>query len=48
MAGSQDAPLEEILWRSPSHVQMMGGYLHSNNSMKLEFLCDSVLPCSIF
>ncbi|KAL2007316.1 hypothetical protein VTN00DRAFT_8754 [Thermoascus crustaceus] len=31
MAGSQDAPLEEILWRSPPHVQMMGGYLHSNN-----------------
>ncbi|KAL4782275.1 MED6 mediator subfamily complex component-domain-containing protein [Aspergillus varians] len=32
MAGSQDpSQLEEILWRSPSHVQMMGGYLHSNN-----------------
>ncbi|KAI9371686.1 mediator of RNA polymerase II transcription subunit 6 [Aspergillus egyptiacus] len=32
MAGSQDpSSLEEILWRSPSHVQMMGGYLHSNN-----------------
>jgi hypothetical protein len=32
MAGPQDASLEEILWRSPPHVQMMGGYLHSNNS----------------
>ncbi|KAJ9200547.1 hypothetical protein DTO164E3_4122 [Paecilomyces variotii] len=31
MAESQDAALEEILWRSPPHVQMMGGYLHSNN-----------------
>ncbi|KAL5334764.1 mediator of RNA polymerase II transcription subunit 6 [Aspergillus crustosus] len=32
MADSQDpSSLEEILWRSPSHVQMMGGYLHSNN-----------------
>ncbi|KAL4877680.1 mediator of RNA polymerase II transcription subunit 6 [Aspergillus karnatakaensis] len=32
MAGTQDpSSLEEILWRSPSHVQMMGGYLHSNN-----------------
>ncbi|OQE21329.1 hypothetical protein PENSTE_c012G08785 [Penicillium steckii] len=30
MAG-QDAAMEEILWRSPPHVQMMGGYLHSNN-----------------
>ncbi|KAJ5545407.1 hypothetical protein N7461_007711 [Penicillium sp. DV-2018c] len=30
MAG-QDASMEEILWRSPPHVQMMGGYLHSNN-----------------
>ncbi|KAJ5902449.1 hypothetical protein N7495_002977 [Penicillium taxi] len=27
---SQDS-MEEILWRSPPHVQMMGGYLHSNN-----------------
>ncbi|OJJ43800.1 hypothetical protein ASPZODRAFT_135825 [Penicilliopsis zonata CBS 506.65] len=31
MATAQDASLEEILWRSPPHVQMMGGYLHSNN-----------------
>ncbi|KAL2863013.1 mediator complex subunit MED6 [Aspergillus lucknowensis] len=32
MADPQDpSSLEEILWRSPSHVQMMGGYLHSNN-----------------
>ncbi|KAL4926488.1 mediator complex subunit MED6 [Aspergillus undulatus] len=32
MADMQDpSSLEEILWRSPSHVQMMGGYLHSNN-----------------
>ncbi|KAJ5099196.1 hypothetical protein N7532_006197 [Penicillium argentinense] len=30
MAG-QDAAMEEILWRSPPHVQMMGGFLHSNN-----------------
>ncbi|CAI7572486.1 unnamed protein product [Penicillium bialowiezense] len=30
MAG-QDASMEEILWRSPPHVQMMGGFLHSNN-----------------
>ncbi|KAJ5752296.1 hypothetical protein N7520_009213 [Penicillium odoratum] len=29
---SQDAPMEEILWRSPPHVQMMGGFIHSNNS----------------
>lgn len=29
---TQDAPMEEIMWRSPPHVQMMGGYLHSNNS----------------
>ncbi|KAJ5254115.1 hypothetical protein N7524_011295 [Penicillium chrysogenum] len=28
---SQDASMEEILWRSPPHVQMMGGFLHSNN-----------------
>jgi mediator of RNA polymerase II transcription subunit 6 len=27
---SQEA-MEEILWRSPPHVQMMGGFLHSNN-----------------
>ncbi|KAI5289425.1 Mediator of RNA polymerase II transcription subunit 6 [Ascosphaera aggregata] len=25
------APLEEITWRSPGHVQTMGGFLHSNN-----------------
>ncbi|PWY83024.1 putative MED6 mediator sub complex component [Aspergillus heteromorphus CBS 117.55] len=31
MAGTPDASMEEILWRSPPHVQMMGGYLHSNN-----------------
>ncbi len=30
---SQAAPMEEIIWRSPQHVQMMGGYLHSNNSV---------------
>jgi mediator of RNA polymerase II transcription subunit 6 len=28
----QDVSLEEVFWRSPNHVQMMGGYLHSNNS----------------
>ncbi|KAJ5921512.1 hypothetical protein N7466_009838 [Penicillium verhagenii] len=28
---SQDTAMEEILWRSPPHVQMMGGYIHSNN-----------------
>ncbi|KAF7718702.1 Uncharacterized protein PECH_001482 [Penicillium ucsense] len=28
---NQAAPMEEIIWRSPQHVQMMGGYLHSNN-----------------
>ncbi|KAJ5107599.1 hypothetical protein N7456_004274 [Penicillium angulare] len=28
---NQDASMEEILWRSPPHVQMMGGFLHSNN-----------------
>ncbi|KAJ5936510.1 RNA polymerase II transcription mediator complex subunit (Med6) [Penicillium verhagenii] len=26
---SQDTAMEEILWRSPPHVQMMGGYIHS-------------------
>ncbi|KAA8643220.1 hypothetical protein EYZ11_003124 [Aspergillus tanneri] len=31
MTGPQDASMEEIVWRSPPHVQMMGGYLHSNN-----------------
>ncbi|PYH98885.1 mediator of RNA polymerase II transcription subunit 6 [Aspergillus ellipticus CBS 707.79] len=31
MAGNPEASMEEILWRSPPHVQMMGGYLHSNN-----------------
>ncbi|OXV11448.1 hypothetical protein Egran_00792 [Elaphomyces granulatus] len=31
MAGSQDVALEEVFWRSPQHLQMMGGYLHSNN-----------------
>ncbi|BCS02372.1 mediator complex subunit MED6 [Aspergillus luchuensis] len=34
MAGTPDASMEEILWRSPPHVQMMGGYLHSNNSTR--------------
>ncbi|KAJ5806084.1 uncharacterized protein N7503_003686 [Penicillium pulvis] len=28
---SQDTSMEEILWRSPPHVQMMGGFIHSNN-----------------
>ncbi|KAJ6092134.1 hypothetical protein N7467_004103 [Penicillium canescens] len=28
---AQGAPMEEIMWRSPPHVQMMGGFLHSNN-----------------
>ncbi|KAB8237811.1 Mediator of RNA polymerase II transcription subunit 6 [Aspergillus alliaceus] len=31
MANIQDGSMEEILWRSPAHVQMMGGFLHSNN-----------------
>ncbi|KAL1981314.1 hypothetical protein VTN96DRAFT_2807 [Rasamsonia emersonii] len=31
MDRSQDVSLEEVFWRSPQHVQMMGGYLHSNN-----------------
>ncbi|RAL07764.1 mediator complex subunit MED6 [Aspergillus homomorphus CBS 101889] len=31
MASAPESSLEEILWRSPPHVQMMGGYLHSNN-----------------
>ncbi|EER40369.1 RNA polymerase II transcription mediator complex subunit [Histoplasma capsulatum var. duboisii H88] len=31
MAAQPEVPLEEITWRSPQHVQMMGGYLHSNN-----------------
>ncbi|OJD17544.1 hypothetical protein AJ78_02357 [Emergomyces pasteurianus Ep9510] len=31
MAAQSAAPLEEITWRSPHHVQMMGGFLHSNN-----------------
>ncbi|KAJ5669227.1 hypothetical protein N7462_010297 [Penicillium macrosclerotiorum] len=28
---TQESSMEEILWRSPPHVEMMGGYLHSNN-----------------
>jgi mediator of RNA polymerase II transcription subunit 6 len=32
MDQSQDVNLEELFWRSPQHVQMMGGFLHSNNS----------------
>lgn len=36
MAKSQDVPLDEVLWRSPQHVEMMGGFLHSNNSTLLE------------
>lgn len=32
MEQSQDVHLEEVFWRSPQHVQMMGGFLHSNNS----------------
>ncbi|PYH48262.1 mediator complex subunit MED6 [Aspergillus saccharolyticus JOP 1030-1] len=31
MASVPESSLEEILWRSPPHVQMMGGRLHSNN-----------------
>ncbi|KKZ61293.1 hypothetical protein EMCG_04101 [[Emmonsia] crescens] len=31
MAAQPEVPLEEITWRSPHHVQMMGGFLHSNN-----------------
>nr|KMM63785.1 hypothetical protein CPAG_00139 [Coccidioides posadasii RMSCC 3488] len=31
MEPSPDVPLEEITWHSPQHVQMMGGFLHSNN-----------------
>jgi mediator of RNA polymerase II transcription subunit 6 len=39
MANQQDPSsisLEEITWRSPQHVQMMGGFLHSNNSKSYE------------
>jgi hypothetical protein len=32
MDQAQDVHLEEVFWRSPQHVQMMGGFLHSNNS----------------
>lgn len=32
MEHAQDVHLEEVFWRSPQHVQMMGGFLHSNNS----------------
>jgi mediator of RNA polymerase II transcription subunit 6 len=32
MEQAQDVHLEEVFWRSPQHVQMMGGFLHSNNS----------------
>ncbi|CAG7936986.1 unnamed protein product [Penicillium salamii] len=28
---TQEASMEEIVWRSPPHVQAMGGFLHSNN-----------------
>ncbi|KAJ5166454.1 Mediator of RNA polymerase II transcription subunit 6 [Penicillium canariense] len=28
---TQEAAMEEILWTSPPHVKMMGGFLHSNN-----------------
>ncbi|EEQ32631.1 Mediator of RNA polymerase II transcription subunit 6 [Microsporum canis] len=28
---STDVVLEEITWRSPQHVQLMGGFIHSNN-----------------
>ncbi|EGE00503.1 Mediator of RNA polymerase II transcription subunit 6 [Trichophyton tonsurans CBS 112818] len=31
MESSTDVVLEEITWRSPQHVQLMGGFLHSNN-----------------
>ncbi|KAK2811754.1 hypothetical protein FQN50_001792 [Emmonsiellopsis sp. PD_5] len=31
MANQPEVSLEEITWRSPQHVQMMGGFLHSNN-----------------
>ncbi|KAL2369155.1 Mediator of RNA polymerase II transcription subunit 6, partial [Blastomyces gilchristii] len=31
MAAQSAVPLEEITWRSPLHVQTMGGFLHSNN-----------------
>ncbi|EEA18968.1 Mediator of RNA polymerase II transcription subunit 6 [Talaromyces marneffei ATCC 18224] len=31
MDQAQDVHLEEVFWRSPQHVQMMGGFLHSNN-----------------
>ncbi|KAH8689575.1 putative RNA polymerase II transcription mediator complex subunit [Talaromyces proteolyticus] len=31
MDQSPDVNLEEVFWRSPQHVQMMGGFLHSNN-----------------
>ncbi|PGH06664.1 hypothetical protein GX51_02292 [Blastomyces parvus] len=31
MAAQSTVPLEEITWRSPLHIQAMGGFLHSNN-----------------
>ncbi|KAK2861301.1 Mediator of RNA polymerase II transcription subunit 6 [Arthroderma sp. PD_2] len=31
MESSPDVALEEITWRSPQHVQLMGGFIHSNN-----------------
>ncbi|KAL1957255.1 hypothetical protein VTO42DRAFT_6161 [Malbranchea cinnamomea] len=31
MENQTATPLEEITWRSPQHVQAMGGFLHSNN-----------------
>ncbi|KAK2731823.1 Mediator of RNA polymerase II transcription subunit 6 [Onygenales sp. PD_40] len=31
MANQPEVSLEEITWRSPQHVQMMGGFIHSNN-----------------
>ncbi|KAF3483721.1 mediator of RNA polymerase II transcription subunit 6 [Arthroderma uncinatum] len=31
MDSSSDVVLEEITWRSPQHVQLMGGFIHSNN-----------------
>ncbi|EEP78207.1 conserved hypothetical protein [Uncinocarpus reesii 1704] len=31
MEPSPDVALEEITWHSPHHIQMMGGFIHSNN-----------------
>ena len=45
MAGPQDVALEEVFWRSPQHLQVMGGYLHSNNSVEADFLEKGTNAC---